>query len=111
MQVANDFFECKENGGERGVKRGSNGGCSADGKKGFHFFFAQTKTAAENGSDPSANLHGRTFATERNAAGNGSGGTKEFPEDGFDRDVTFPCEQGRFRLRHAAAARFGEKFK
>ena len=110
VEVSDDFFEGEENRGHGSVEGGGDGGGSADGDEGFYFFGAQAERASEDGSDAGADLDGRAFAAEGDAAGESDGGAKELSEDGAEGDAALAGEESGFGLRNAASARVREIF-
>ena len=78
------------------------------GNQGAHAARAQTEPAAEHGRDARAHLHARTFAAQRDAAGQRDRAEPELAEHGAQADVAVAQEEGDLGLRNAAAARIRE---
>jgi hypothetical protein len=110
VEVADDFFEGEKDCGHGSVEGGGDGCGGADGDEGFYFFRAQAERASEDGSDAGANLDGRAFAAEGDAAGESDGGAKELSENGAEGDAALAGIESGFGLRDAATSRVGEVF-
>ena len=80
------------------------------GIRAFTFSGRRPRVASENGSDAGADLDGRAFASEGDAAGESDGSAKELSENGAEGDAALAGEESGFGLRNAAAARVREIF-
>ena len=108
MQVAENFFERKENRGDGRIESCGECGGATHGHQVANGGGAQAEAASKHGSDSRADLDGGSFASQRDAAGKRNGTTEKFSDDGFERDVAVVDEDGEFGLRNAAATRVGE---
>ena len=78
LEVAHDLFQGEDDGGHGSVEGGGDGGGGSDGNELSNLLRGKAEKTAEDGADACADLHGRPFAAERNAAGEGGGGAEEF---------------------------------
>ena len=108
MHIAKDFFEREQNGSDGSVESGCQGGGTTHGNEGFYTRGTQTRGASDNGSDAGSDLDGRTFAPERNAAGQRYRTTQKLAQHSAQGDETITYEDGELGLGNSAAACIGE---
>ena len=108
MQVAHDFFECEENGGDRSVEGGGKRSGPTDGEQPPYLRLAQPQPARDDRRDSGSDVDRGSFASQRDAAGERSRAADEFADDRSERDASVVNENRGAGLWNSAAAGEGE---
>src|SRR5207237_71573 len=105
VQVAHDLLEREEDCRDWRVERGGEGCGATGGHERLHLLRTESQIARDHRGQPRAHLHGRSFAPERNAAGERGRAAEELPQHGSQVDASIVDEEREFGLGNAAAAR------
>jgi hypothetical protein len=89
LQVAHDLLEREQNTGDGRVEGSGDGRGCAHRKQRFYLLGTEAETPAEHGCDAGPDLDGRTFAAQRDAAGQGRRTAEEFSQHGAQQDAAF----------------------
>src|SRR5438105_4102541 len=108
VQVAHDFFECEENGGDRSVEGGGKRSGPTDGEQPPYLRLAQPQPARDDRRDSGSDVDRGSFASQRDAAGERSRAADEFADDRSERDASVVNENRGAGLWNSAAAGEGE---
>src|SRR5882724_5117829 len=109
MQVADYFFQRKQNRGQWSIKRRSDGCRSPYWDQRLHSLRTQPEFPSKHRRNTRTYLNRRAFSSQRYSAGQRRRRAEKLSKNRFDRNAAFARVQRRLRLRRSASSRIRKK--